>query len=63
MVMKNPVKYLLLFVVLASASMLACQSRYEKCKKHYIDEEGYSYEEACDQCDAEEDAYFESTAR
>jgi hypothetical protein len=31
--------------------------------EHYVDEKGYSYEEACDQCDAEEDAYFESQAR
>lgn len=54
-------KYLIsLFLAIVLSS---CESRYEKCLRHYIDEEGYSYDEACDQCDAEEDAYIESNAR
>jgi hypothetical protein len=59
----NPLymKYIItLFLVIV---LFGCESRYEKCLRHYIDEEGYSYDEACDQCDAEEDAYIESRAR
>jgi hypothetical protein len=49
--------------MMSLVTLISCQSRYEKCKQHYIDEEGYSYEEACDQCDEEEDAHIQSTAR
>lgn len=41
-------------------SLTACESAEDKCRKHYIDKEGYSYDEACELC---EDAYNESRAR
>ena len=44
-------------------SLNSCDSSKDKCRRHYIDEEGYSYDEACDQCDVEMDAYYESQAR
>jgi hypothetical protein len=47
----------------ALLSLTACDSKEDKCRRHYIDKEGYSYDEACDQCDAEMDAYYESQAR
>jgi hypothetical protein len=52
-----------LCIFLLSFALSSCESSYEKCKRYYIDEEGYSYDEACDQCDAEEDSYREATAR
>ena len=61
--MKNQVRYLSIGLMMSLVTLISCQSRYEKCKQHYIDEEGYSYEEACDQCDEEEDAHIQSTAR
>lgn len=56
--------YKIIFSCLLTLVLLSsCEDRYDKCMEHYVDEKGYSYEEACDQCDAEEDAYFESQAR
>jgi hypothetical protein len=39
---------LLIFVITALNS---CKSKTETCIQRLIDEEGYSYEEACDECD------------
>lgn len=53
-------KLLLFFVFILTVS---CESEHDKCMRHYIDKEGYSYDEAKDQCDIEEEARIEATAR
>ena len=55
--MKNTIRLALVCVLF---SLTACESAEDKCRKHYIDKEGYSYDEACELC---EDAYNESRAR
>ena len=54
-------KYIFTFVLaITLLSLSSCESAEDKCRKHYIDKEGYSYDEACELC---EDAYNESRAR
>ena len=52
-----------LFILFISLFFVSCESEHEKCMRDYIDKENYSYDEAKEQCDLEEDARIESRAR
>jgi hypothetical protein len=41
-------------IILASvliATFISCKSKTESCVEGLMDEEGYTYEEACDECE------------
>ncbi|WP_324069245.1 MAG: hypothetical protein RSE15_01605 [Flavobacterium sp.] len=41
-----------IFILLvAITSLISCKTTTEKCVDKLIEEEGYSYEEACDECE------------
>ncbi len=42
------------------AALNSCKSNTEKCVQSLMDEEGYTYEQACDEC---EEARLDSEAR
>lgn len=46
------------FIVLATFN--SCKSKTESCIQSLMDEEGYTYEQACDEC---EEARIDSEAR
>ena len=53
--------FVLIFCSIFLISQRGCgfdfESEYEKCKRYYIDKKGYSYDEACDECEAVKDLY------
>lgn len=51
-------KIILAFVLVATIS--SCKSKTESCIESLMDEEGYTYEQACDEC---EQARLDSEAR
>ena len=46
-------KKLLLLLLCVSLMFSSCfqKSKYERCLERYIDNKGYSYQEACDECE------------
>ena len=48
-----------IFIIsIISIISLSCESKKESCIRRYIDEQGYSYEQAKEMCDeAENDSY------
>ena len=43
-------KKLVLFAILL-ISLISCKSSRESCVENLVDNEGYSYQQACDECD------------
>lgn len=48
------------FAFIVIASLNSCKSKTEDCIQSLMDEEGYTYEEACDEC---EEARIDSETR
>lgn len=47
-----------LTVIVMLTLLSSCESKMDKCIKEYVDEKGYSYEDACEICkEMEEDSY------
>ena len=57
MTKKNKISITTLILLL---SLTSCKSNTENCIQSLMDEEGYSYEEACDEC---EEAKIDSETR
>ncbi len=48
------------FILFMTTLLTSCKSKTESCIERLIDEEGYTYDEACDEC---EEMRLESEAR
>ena len=41
----------LLFLIILSLALSSCKSKTESCVQRLIDEKGYTYDKACEECD------------